>query len=148
VRRATAASGTRAGLILKGRTFTNGYVYVCLRNHPAMRYVQVHRLVAAAFIGPGTPEQHVNHRDGTKTNNAAGNLEYVTPAGNSRHAAELGLVQQGERHYAARLTADDVRAIRSQAVSGISQRALARAYGTSRSAIVHILSGKNWRTVQ
>lgn len=47
----------------------------------------VHRLVAFTFLGPpATPQQsHVNHRDGNKQNNAAANLEHVTPAENIAH---------------------------------------------------------------
>ena len=48
----------------------------------------VHRLVAAAFLGPPpAPESWlVNHLDGDPSNNSVSNLEYVTPSENLRHA--------------------------------------------------------------
>ena len=44
----------------------------------------VHRLVMLAFHGPS--ELQVNHKDMVKTNNRLDNLEYCTPAENTRHA--------------------------------------------------------------
>ena len=47
----------------------------------------VHRLVAFAFLGPPVPpRKYVNHIDLDKGNNAANNLEYVTPAENVAHS--------------------------------------------------------------
>ena len=60
----------------------------------AYRYVQiageifyVHRLVAAAFLGPAPCHDlwQVNHIDGDPFNNRASNLQYVTPAENVKH---------------------------------------------------------------
>lgn len=147
VRRSVNASGTRAGRLLKPRQFANGYLYVCLREHPRLRYVQVHRLVADAFLPPVEGATQINHRDGVKTNNAVLNLERVTGSENMRHAVQTGLHPTGEHHYAARLRAEDVAEIRR--LSGqVPQRKLALRYGVSRSAIVHILSGKNWKGVR
>lgn len=146
VRRATDASGTRAKRPLKPRLYRNGYLYVCLRDHDRTKYVQVHALVAEAFHGR-QPGQTVNHGNGIKTDNRAANLEVTTPAGNGAHAAVHGLVQQGERHYAAKVTADDVRAIRAAAAGGEPRKSIRARYGLSKSGLHHILSGKNWRTV-
>jgi hypothetical protein len=146
IRRSTSSSGTRAGRMLKPRAYPNGYLYVCLRNRDRVRSAQVHALVAAAFHGRQAG-QTVNHRDGIKTNNRATNLEITTPAGNAAHAVAYGLVQQGERHYAAKVTADDVRAIRTDATRGVPRSVLRIRYGLSKSGLHHILSGKNWRTV-
>lgn len=54
----------------------------------------VHRLVAAAFLGePDYPDQiYVNHIDGNGFNNNIENLEWVSPAENSQHAADTGLL--------------------------------------------------------
>lgn len=49
---------------------------------------RVHRLVARAFLGPPPTSEHchVNHKDGNKTNNNVGNLEYATPSQNVIHS--------------------------------------------------------------
>lgn len=50
----------------------------------------VHSLVAAAFIGPCPQGQEVRHKDGTRTNNTADNLEYGTRTDNLRDAIRHG----------------------------------------------------------
>lgn len=49
----------------------------------------VHTAVARAFCEGYSPELQVNHKDGNKTNNAASNLEWMTPGDNTRHAREV-----------------------------------------------------------
>lgn len=53
--------------------------------------VQVHRLVAEAFI-PGDTSLTVNHKDGNRQNNVVENLEWLSIADNIRHAFITGLV--------------------------------------------------------
>jgi 5-methylcytosine-specific restriction endonuclease McrA len=60
-----------------------------------------------------------------------------------------GAAWRGERHHRARLTEADAVAIRARyAEGGISQRTLGQQYGVSRSAINHILLGKNWAATE
>ena len=65
-------------------TLTAGYRQVCISKETFC----VHRLVAAAFLGPPPAEGiwQVNHIDGDKGNNRANNLMYVTSSQNIRHS--------------------------------------------------------------
>ncbi len=59
------------------------------------RVVQVHRLIAFAFLGPPpcVRSTQVNHKDVDKGNNSAHNLEWVSPAGNMSHFHENNMFQ-------------------------------------------------------
>lgn len=62
------------------------------------RYVDfyIHRLVAAAFIGPRPEGKEVNHKDGNRRHNAVSNLEYCTRSENIRHAGKIRLLKSAK----------------------------------------------------
>lgn len=91
VRRVTPGRKTFPGKILKPLSMGQGYLSVALVAEGAVFRRYIHRLVAAAFIGPCPDRHEVNHLNGNKTDNRAGNLEYVTRSGNVRHALDTGL---------------------------------------------------------
>ena len=80
---------SKAGRISFGRSRADGYLRTTIKLGSKSWYRDelVHRLVAASFLGPPpSPEHsHVNHKDASRSNNAVGNLEYVTPAENRAH---------------------------------------------------------------
>lgn len=78
--------------ILKPSKSRKGYLRVALYKDGVQNVVEVHRLVALAFIENGdATKNQVNHKDGMKENNNVYNLEWVTPKENTRHAWETGL---------------------------------------------------------
>lgn len=81
----------RNAFIMKLVESTVGYLNVALRDGFSDKYIDVHRLVAEAFI----PNPHnlpwVNHIDGDKHNNRVENLEWCTPKQNTEHAFKTGL---------------------------------------------------------
>lgn len=138
--------------ILKADLNRHGYrtvrLYKGTRASGAVKYV--HRLVAEAFIGPCPAGYQVNHVDGDKGNNHAKNLEYVTPAENIAHAEHAGLrpKKRGADHPNARLTENEVLAIRRRAAEGEQQRVLANEYGVSESHLHRILKRAVWAHVE
>ena len=83
---------TRDGLRkMNARPDRNGYLRIKLTSLPNRKEVFVHRVIAAAFIGPPPDGKFdVNHIDGNPANNAASNLEYCDKKENNRHAIAIG----------------------------------------------------------
>ena len=140
VRRDAGGRGARPGHVLARRIQNGGYLFVSLYRGSKAIVKTVHSIVAAAFIGPRPDGCDINHLDGDKTHNAAGNLEYIDRAGNMRHAFRTGIA----KHHAI-LTGEQARQIRS--LKGQQrQRDLADRFGVSRSAVASIMRGDNWKT--
>lgn len=160
VRRATYAPPPVHGLDTAGRVLTphlnrqNRYLSVGLRgfHESNARTHLVHVLVAHAFLDPKpTPEHTVNHIDGTRANNRAGNLEWATRLEQIAHAVQLGrmnghpsLAEQGEKNPQVKLTEAIVRVIRYAPVR-FSHRDLADLFEVSPSLIGKIRARKNWK---
>lgn len=124
---------------------SRGYLSIDLQTGPIKKRFVVHRLVALAFIGPRPEGQHINHIDGVKTNNAASNLEYVTPSENQKHSFKIGLHSlKGERHTRAKLTNEAVHDIRMRIATGQSQKEVSKFYGVSESTIYKVARGLRW----
>lgn len=140
--------GARIGRVLRGAAWT-GYPTVPLWQNGIPHVRLVHILVAAAFLGPCPTGKEVNHKDGVRSNPHASNLEYVTRGGNMEHAYRTGLRASGEGHHWAKLTPDEVHAIRAEhalRIRGYSgYRPIARRYGVTREAVRLIIKGQNWK---
>jgi len=129
-----------------------GYAATCLYRNGRRTDCYVHRLVAAAFIGP-CPQGHVvNHKNGVKTDSGANNLEYVTASENTRHAYATGLAtpHAGSR----KLTDEQVIEIRRI----LHERKMANArkptyaeigapFGVTEYAVYQIASGKVYKSI-
>lgn len=85
VRRCVPGRSTRIGKVLKPQP-KNGYFTVLLSGPNGFKHRSVHRLVAAAFLGPCPDGYEVNHKDRVRSNNRLDNLEYMTPSDQQRHA--------------------------------------------------------------
>lgn len=95
--------------LLTGGSNPHGYRMVCLRVEGGrQKSPTIHRLVAAAFLGPrpappvGASRIEVCHRDGDQTNNHASNLRYGTPKQNAAdsiaHGTHTSVVQKARTH--------------------------------------------------
>lgn len=116
----------------------NGYLQVRLAGSKER---SLHRIVAAAFLGPCPPGMQVDHIDGNRSHNAIGNLRYVTPAENN----VAGLRRNGGRPGAAKLTRENVLEAREMRQRGHTFASIAERFGVAECTIQACLNGRNWR---
>ena len=134
-----------SGRKLRPYVHVSGYALVNRRTPKGVRSVRVHRLVAEAFHGTPSPGAVTRHLNGDRLDNRAENLAWGTQSENWADSDLHGTSSKGERHGAAKLTADDVRAIR--AATGVTHRELAQRYGVSKSHVSDIRRGRYWSHV-
>lgn len=72
-------------IILTAAAHNRGYLHVQLRSNGRGKSVDVHRLVAEAFIPNPHNLPQVNHINGVKTDNRVDNLEWCTNGENQLH---------------------------------------------------------------
>lgn len=125
-----------------------GYKCVALRTTSGkIKFVPVHGLVAAAFLGERPEGLETAHMDGDKDNNAESNLKYVTSAENHAHMQIHGVRAHGERHGRSKLTEAAVAQIRLEVRPGDKEfgvKPLARKYGVDHATIRRAVKGTNW----
>lgn len=133
-------------VLREARLYSTGSRYVKATVNGRVR--SVHRMVCEAFHGsPPSAVHQVAHANGDAHDNRAENLRWATVGENQADKEAHGTVPQGSSHYAARLTDDDVRAIRDRAASGTRQSALASEFGISRATVNNIVHRRKWRHV-
>lgn len=145
VRRVAPGHGATPGRLLQPGIGYGGYPVVRLTRDGRSSKRYVHRLVAAAFIGPCPPGHEVNHKDRDRLNPRRENLEYVTHSENAKHAHRNGVIPcRGERKPNCKLSVEAVADIRA---SGEGARALGRRFGVHHMTIVNIRRMRKWRHV-
>ncbi|MDO8671681.1 MAG: NUMOD4 motif-containing HNH endonuclease [Dehalococcoidia bacterium] len=144
----------RGGRVRKQSDHKQGYKAITLYSDNQARGFLVHRIIAAAFLGPCPDGREVNHKDGNKKHNAAVNLEYLTRIDNMAHAVTGGALNNfGENNPMAKLTGEQVAEIRRDysfggyRVGGLGYKALGKKYGVCWGAIRNIIKGRVWQTV-
>lgn len=128
--------------ILKPMLFFQ-YLAVRLFKKNNVTFADVHRLVAETFIPNPDNKPEVNHDDGNKFNCYVGNLFWVTPSENRRHAVRMGLAKSGVDCYNAKRTEEQVNYIRNNP-EGLKQEELAAKFGMKQSQISEIQTGRRW----
>jgi len=74
-----------------------GYEYITTYLNGKSKKHSVHRLVAIKYVPNPFNKPCVNHKDGNKQNNHKDNLEWVTHKENTRHAFNVGLMDNKHR---------------------------------------------------
>lgn len=106
------------------------------------RVVEVHRLVAAVFLGLGGA---VGHRDGDRGNNAASNLVGCSSEREAREMSGLLRYRRGSGSPLAKLSEAEVGRIRELRARGWTLVELGRKFGVAHQLVSRICAGKAWR---
>lgn len=121
------------------------YLAVSLRRDKKAYPFWIHRIIMETFIGPRHPGQECCHWDDDGTNNRLSNLRWDTHLSNKADSARNNTILWGAANHRAKLSEDQVRAIREIYRSGrASQNQLARQFGVRQSAISSIVLLKSW----
>lgn len=128
-----------------GNRTSAGYGHISINGRGRL----AHRLVYESATGSAPGELFVCHHCDNKWCCNPAHLFLGTNTDNQRDASRKGLLAHGSRHPRAKLTEDDVRAIRQRRAAGESQYALARAFGIGRPQIAAITNRphENWSHV-
>ena len=120
------------------------YLFINLHKNGVQKLFQIHRMIAELFLPNPDLKPKVNHIDGNKFNNYAGNLEWCTQAENNRHAVAMGLIKSGAEHHFAKLTNEQVEYVRENP-DKLTTYKLAEKFSISQKAIVNIQTGKTYK---
>ena len=128
---------------LKGRSHQFGYrmIHLCKDGH--IKTATIHRLVAAAFIGPRPDGHDIHHINGDPADNRACNLQYVT---RKQHYEIDG--RQGSHHGNAVLDEEKARQIRQLYATGnYTYPQLAEMFGVYQTVVGKVVRRESWQHV-
>jgi hypothetical protein len=113
----------------------SGHLFVALEGGCPRKLHRIHRLVAAAFIGPCPKGQQVRHLDGKPWNNVMGNLAYGTPTQNRLDMRLHGTARRGLNNHFGKYSDEVIcEAIRLRA-SGMTCLRVAQLTGITKSYV-------------
>jgi hypothetical protein len=150
VRRVGGGNGAVVGRLLRPMlNKSTRYLSVCLSRPGRLLRVDIHRLVALAFLGPAPSPHHlVAHNDGTRGSNHYSNLRWATQNENLADCRKHGTAMIGSVNPRTRLDEVDVRAIRRMKEFGVPRPVIADGFGLGKRTVFRILSGEHWGHVR
>lgn len=98
------------GRVLVATPQVSGHLSVTLSKNSLVKTVNVHKLVAHAFLGDRPLDLQVRHGDGVCDHNAATNLTYATRSVNTKDAYDHGALKTGSAHHMSRYSAAEIAA--------------------------------------
>jgi hypothetical protein len=129
---------------------SHGYRRVILKKDRIRLQIDIHVLVARAFIPNPNNYPQVNHIDANRSNNEVSNLEWCNRSMNAIHAYKLGLLKttKGSERSTAKLTEDKIMAMREMYKTGLfTMCMLARDFSVAKTTVQNIINKTRWAHV-
>jgi hypothetical protein len=126
---------------------TGGYEVVTLQNEAGKTTKTVHRLACKAFHGqPPCEALHAAHNNGNRRDNRKTNLRWATAVENVADKRVHGTMRcgVGERQGLAKLTEEEVKAIRADARM---LKDIAKDYGVGVGTVHAVKSRRTWKHI-
>jgi hypothetical protein len=117
-------------------------LYLGLWKNNKQKIFKPHKLVLEAFVGKAPQGMECCHNDGNQTNNNLENLRWDTPKNNHADKLKHGTSNTGENCNWAKLTKEQVIAIRQDIRT---QKEIAAEYGVQQSQISRIKNSTRWK---
>jgi len=139
--------------IRKGKKITKfnskiGYVVCFLYKDNKKHSIQLHRIIANAFIPNPKNKPFVNHINGVKSDNRIENLEWVTASENTIHAYSIGLKKKmiGSKNPFSILNEEKVLYIRKN-YKNLGKYHISDKLGVSPVTVYNIYLRKSWKHI-
>jgi hypothetical protein len=138
----------RLGHECRRAAIVNRYPFICLPVDGKWKGLRVHNIVAEVFIGPRPTRRHqAAHNDGNPLNCRLDNIRWATPEENAADKIAHGTSVQGARNPKAKLTVEQVHAIRERLIVGVNTGQIAKEFGIAHGTAYEIATGKRWTHV-
>lgn len=127
-----------------------GYCLIDINHNGRCQTVQVHRLIAKAFIPNPNNLETVNHKNGIKTDNSVENLEWMSNLDNIRHAWKTGLAKPryGEENPANVYSEEQIHDVCKFLEMGLlSNKMISDLTGVSVDTIVDVKYRNKWKQI-
>lgn len=125
---------TTGGLRRKPRMNRNGYFDLSVTVGGVRKQLEIHRLVAKAFLPIVEGKNQVNHINEVKTDNSVSNLEWCTAGENVRQSVRSGRRPKQVRRVLTKVERINIRHINHE----ISHNMLSKLYDVDRRTIARI----------
>jgi hypothetical protein len=113
-------------------------------NKTGFKKIQIHRLVAEAFIENNENKKCINHINGIKNDNRVDNLEWCTHSENEKHSfGVLGKISNGI--IKRKIPLDEIEKIKILYNSGMTQKKIAILYNVNQSTISYLVNNKTYQ---
>lgn len=138
-------------IVRSGRTMKpckskkTGYMAVQLSANGKVICRTVHSLICEAFHGARPVGHDCGHLDGTRDNNRADNLAWVSKAENQAHRVLHGTDNRGENARQSILNTATVLRIRQMRLEGLRFKEIAAQVGFPYDAVYDAATGRSWR---